>query len=251
MDNSLFPVIDREEPLSDRVAALLQELIVTKRLTPGEKLPPERELADRFGVSRTVVRESIRLLKAKGLVDVQQGSGAIITSIHPNHIYESISLFLKQVSENIDYSHMAELRQLIEIEIAGLAAIRATEEDIVRMEQEIQTMEDVRDLILVDIEKRHQFARADVNFHLSLAVATKNPLFPIIFSPLVDILVKQRYESIDVPGSYEQGMLYHKDILLAIKKHDPEAARIAMQDHLKKSQYIMDAITSKSTKGPN
>jgi GntR family transcriptional repressor for pyruvate dehydrogenase complex len=242
MDNDLFTILKREESLSDRVANQIQDLITSNKLAPGDKLPSERELAEKFGVSRTVIRESMRSLKAKGLVDIQQGSGVVVTAVNPEQISESIALFLSQVPENIEYRHLAELRKIVEIEFSGLAAQRATEEDIKRMEREIQRMEAVRDSIATDNYDRQEFARADVNFHLAVAVATKNPLLPIIFKPLVDSLVTQRMQAFDRPGALEQGMLYHKDIFEAIKNNDEKSAREAMREHLEKSLIIMETV---------
>lgn len=236
---SLFQSLEREAPLSDRVSAQIQSLIHTRQLKPGDLLPPERELAEQFNVSRTVVREAVRVLKAKGLVQVHRGSGVVVTAVSPEHVRESISLFLRLDDGNLEYCHLAELRRMVEIEIAGLAAQRATAEDLARMESEMQRMESVRDKIVGDEAAREVFAQADVDFHLAIAAASRNPLLPVLFSPLVDLLISQRLEAIDRPGALEQGMLYHRDILEAIRRGDEKGAREAMREHLEKSAIIM------------
>lgn len=248
MNNSLFPTLQRDKLLSDRVAERLQELIIERKLEIGEKLPPERELAEMFGVSRTVIRESLTYLKAKGLVEVQQGGGAVVTNMDSNHLYESISLFLHQMPEDIEYRHIAELRKIVEVEIAGLAADRATDEDIARIESKIGLMKKDYEVLRADSDARHRFARADVEFHLALAVATQNPLLPIMFSPILDILEKQRTASIDIPNSAKRAIEYHEAIKSAIKKRDAYAARMAMRDHLDVSLQIMDAVNEKNKK---
>ncbi len=243
MEDRLFQSLKREEPLSDRVAKQIQKIIRASKLKPGERLPPERELSEQFGVSRTVVREAVKALQAKGLVETRRGSGVIVTAVSPEHVHESISLFLQLDDGNLEYRHMAEIRKILEIEIAGLAARRADAEDLARMELEIHRMEDVRDKISEDERVREEFARADVDFHLAIAAATGNPLLPILFSPLVDILVNQRLEAIDHPGALEQGMLYHQDIFDAIQSGDEQGAKAAMKEHLEKSAIIMDMTT--------
>jgi len=237
---TLFQSLKREAPLSDRVSDQIQSMIDARQLRPGDLLPPERELAEQFNVSRTVVREAVKLLKAKGLVEIHRGSGVMVTAVSPEHVRESISLFLRMDEGNLEYRHLAELRQLLEIEIAGLAALRACPADLDRMEQEFRRMENVREKIAEDAAARKAFAQADVDFHLALAAATGNPLLLILFSPLVDILISQRLEAIDRPGAMEQGMLYHRDILDAIKRGDERDAREAMRQHLEKSAIIME-----------
>jgi len=237
-----FETLKREKSLSDRVAEQIQNLITASELRPGDSLPPQRELAEQFGVSRTVIREAIKALQAKGLVEIRAGSRVRVTAINPKQISESIDLFLRLESNQISYPHMAELRNLLEIEIAAMAAQRAESKDLERMEKEIRRMEHLRDRITTYKEAREEFARADVNFHLAVAAATKNPLLPILFKPLIDILVKQRLEAIDRPGALEEGMLYHHEIFQAIKAGDPEQARRAMRDHLEQAIRVMAMV---------
>lgn len=243
MKDCLFQSLKREKSLSERVTNQIQTLIGTSKLKTGEMLPPERELSEQLGVSRTVVREAIKTLQAKGLVETQRGSGVMVTAVSPEHVYESISLFLRLDDGNLEYRHMAEVRKILEVEIAGLAAHRANADDLARMEMEIHRMEAVRDRISEDESAREKFARADVEFHLAIAAATKNPLLPILFSPLVDILINQRLEAIDRPGALKQGMLYHQDIFDSIKSGDEQGARAAMKEHLEKSAIIMEMTT--------
>lgn len=245
----IFQSLDREAPLSDRVADEIQELIRSRKLMPEEKLPSERELAELFGVSRTVVREAVKMLASKGLVEVRQGTGVIVTAVSAEKVSESISLFLHLDYEHLEYRHLAELRRMVEIEIAGLAAERATPEDLLTMERVTEHMETLRNGIAVNEAFREQFARADVEFHLALAAATKNPLLTVLFRPLVEILVKQRVDAIDRPGALEQGMLYHRDILEAVKRGVPDEARQAMKEHLEKSEAIMAMAAQGSSLG--
>jgi len=166
----------------------------------------------------------------------------VVTSISPELLSESISFYLQLEAESLEHRHIMELRMMLEIEIAGMATKAATESDLASMEKEIQHMEALRDRILDDPQAREEFARADVGFHLALAKATHNPLLPVLFSPIIDFLIKQRLDAIDQPGALEQGMLYHKDILEAIQHRDEEGARKAMREHLEKSVAIMEMV---------
>jgi DNA-binding FadR family transcriptional regulator len=108
------------------------------------------------------------------------------------------------------------------------------------MRHQIKRMEELREGMPSHEEFREQFARADVEFHLALAAATKNPLLPVLFSPLVELLVNQRVQAIDRPGAMEQGMLYHQDIFDAVEQGDVEGAKAAMREHLERSVAIME-----------
>lgn len=235
----MFEALKREKPLSDRVAEQIEALIVTSYLKPGDMLPPQRGLAEQLGVSRTVVREAIKALQARGLVEVRPGNGVRITAMKPEQVSESISLFLQFESNKVVYRHVAELRNMLEIHIAGIAAQRADAEDLERMEAAIHRMEALKEDIGEREENREEFARADVDFHLALATATGNPLLPVLFGPLIDVFLKQRLESIDRPGALEQGITYHRHIFEAIKRGDVEGAREVMRQHLEQSARIM------------
>src|SRR3989442_9857964 len=136
----MFPRVTREPRLSDKVADLLLETIVVRRLAPGERLPSERELGEQFGVSRTVIREAVRALAAKGVIDVRTGSGLRVAAVDSSNVSESMSLFLRG-SSTLDYPRVHEVRAMLEVEVAGLAADRATDEDIAGMRQICERME--------------------------------------------------------------------------------------------------------------
>ncbi len=127
-DNAMFPRVAREPRLSDKVAELLLETIFRRGLQPGDRLPSERELGEQFGVSRTVVREAVRELAAKGLIEVRTGSGLRVAAVDAAAVSESMSLYLRGGS--VDFARVHEVRRLLEVEIAGLSAERATAEQI-------------------------------------------------------------------------------------------------------------------------
>ena len=126
----MFTAIPTEPKRADRVADQLEALILDNTLRSGERLPTENELARQYGVSRTVIREAVRSLAAKGLVQVTQGSGMVVRGMTNELASQSISSVLKQNARRVDVEKLLEVRRMLEIEIAGLAAERRTEADL-------------------------------------------------------------------------------------------------------------------------
>src|SRR5215212_10173666 len=130
---ALFDQVAREPRLSDKVAEMMLETILSNRLNVGDRLPSERELGEQFGVSRTVVREAVRALVAKGVIEVRSGSGLRVAAVDADSVRESMSLFLRGGA--IDFDKVNEVRSLLEVHIAGLAAERRTEDDLVGLRE--------------------------------------------------------------------------------------------------------------------
>lgn len=225
---AMFPRVQREPRLSDKVAELLLDTIMSQGLEPGERLPSERELGEQFGVSRTVIREAVRSLAAKGLIDVRTGSGLRVAAVKAAAVTESMNLFLRG-SGLLDYGRIHEVRTTIEIQVACLAAERATDEDIAHLNEVWQEMADG----LGDIEVA---SRADVAFHRAVAEAAHNPLFVVMLDSIGDVMLEIRRATIGIPGRPARGVKAHRKILAAIEAHDPARAREAMREHLSDSE---------------
>jgi GntR family transcriptional repressor for pyruvate dehydrogenase complex len=217
-----FPRVTREPRLSDKVADLLLETIIVQRLQPGERLPSERELGEQFGVSRTVIREAVRALAAKGVIDVRTGSGLRVAAVAPSTVSESMSLFLR-ASTTLDYPKVHEVRAMLEVEIAGLAAQRATDEDIAEMREVCEQMEGE-----VDVEAA---SLHDVEFHRAIARGTHNELHLLLLDSIGDALIEIRRENL-ASGSRDDAIASHREILDRIAARDAEGARRAMRAHL-------------------
>lgn len=217
--------------LYEQIIRQIQNLVMEGALRPGDKLPPERELAEQFGVSRTAVREAVKALRQKGLVEIQPGRGTFITNSISEVMRDSLDLIVKVgLSNGVD--NLNEVRTLLEPGIAALAAERVTETDIQTMEQAIAAMD-------VAMHNADAFAEADLEFHLALASATQNPLIPILLDPIVDLLREHRKRIFLVEGGPQRGQYHHRCILAAVYKRNPAAAREAMCDHLK--QVLTDS----------
>ena len=210
--------------LYEKIVERIQSQIVEGKLNPGDRLPTERELAEKFHVSRTAVREAVRTLREKGLLHGHPGRGTFVTDGTAHAMRGSLGLMMK-VGTMYGASDLAEVREIFEPEIAALAAKFATKEQIVEMREAVAAM----DKALGDAEA---FVEADLNFHLALARATQNALIPSLLNPIVDLLREER-KSTFLRGGALHGQQHHKRILEAIVQHDAEAARAAMRAHLK------------------
>lgn len=229
----LFKALSRESTLAERVTDQIENLIVTNHLQPGDHLPPERELGRQFGVSRTVVREAIRALVAKSLLEVRPGGGTVVRSPTAEAVAQSMKLFLRGGLEQLDYEKVHEVRRLLEVEIAGLAAERRTEADLKALETIL------REVPTIPRSDRDHFARNDVTFHATLARATHNELFSLLLDSIADIMFTIRQLGFSVPDMPSRVRKFHQAIYEQVKAGDSEKARKAMHDHLVESEATM------------
>ena len=210
--------------LYEQIVQQIEESIRKGALKPGDQLPPERELAERFGVSRTAVREAVKTLREKGLVEAYTGKGTFITDGTSQAIRQSLDLMARIGQEGS--GHLVEVREILEPEIAALAATRIEEQYLATMREAVATM----DRSLQDPEA---YIEADLDFHLSLAEAAANPMILSLIDSIVGLLREQRMGIFQVEGGPQRGQYHHKRILEAVEKRDPDQARAAMRAHLK------------------
>lgn len=222
-DKSVYKTI-RSSRLYEQIVQQIEDSVVKGVLKPGDQLPPERELAQKFGVSRTAVREAIKALREKGLVEAYTGRGTFITDGRSQAIRQSLDLIAKIPQED-GLSHLAEIRAILEPEIAALAAARAKEQDLVTLREAVAVMER-------SMEDPDAYIEADLDFHLSLGEAANNPLILSLIDSIVGLLREQRLRIFNVEGGPERGQFYHKRILAAVEAGNPEKAREEMKAHL-------------------
>jgi GntR family transcriptional repressor for pyruvate dehydrogenase complex len=211
------------ERLSEQVVQQLQLLISAGELQPGDKLPAERQLAEQLGVSRTVIREAIKTLEQRGLVKVLTGSGTYVSQMDPQVIMESIGLFVQQRTTSVD--HLNEVRRMLDIEIAGLAAQRATPQDLNDMIRAIEDMDN-------SLDSPDEYIEADLAFHQALARATRNELFLLLLEVMVDLLRASRRMIFQLRGAPGRGQIWHRLIYKAVEQGDEAAAREVMGKHM-------------------
>jgi len=210
--------------LYEQIVKQIEESVLKGTLKTGDQLPAERELAQQFGVSRTAVREAIKALSEKGLVEAYSGRGTFITNGTSHAIRQSLDLMMR-MGQLEGTSHLAEVRDILEPEIAALAADRAGEQHLVSMREAVALMDR-------SLEDPVAFIEADLDFHLALAEAAANPLILSLLDSIVALLREQRIRVFNVVGGPQRGQFHHKRILEAIEKRDPGKAREEMRAHL-------------------
>ena len=231
-----FEEVLREPALSDKVAKAITEAIVTGRLKPGQALASERELADQFSVSRTVIREAVRSLVAHGLVETRSGRGVQVAAVDGNVVARSMDLYLRS-NPAIDYARIHEVRSGLEIQIAGLAAERATPEDLEQLRDSNEQLGSVSKDIATA-------ARLDLEFHRGVAAATQNPLFVVMLDSIRDVLLEIRRVAFSKQGMVKYAQHAHGLILERLGERDADGARAAMRAHLEESERVWDGRTT-------
>ena len=221
----------------EQVAEQIEKRILDGELRSGDRLPTERELAEQFHVSRTAVREAMKILAQKGLVDMRPGRGTIVIDGAPRAMQHSIGLAMKlKLGEVGGSDNLVEVREILETEIAALAATRATEREIAAMREAVKVMDE-------HLNDADAYISADNNFHEALAQGTQNTLILILVNSIVNLLSEQRKQIFEVEGGPQRGQIHHKRILESITRRDPEAARAAMRAHLRQVREDVRAFT--------
>lgn len=231
-DTTLFQTVTKQR-LVDRVVADIQDLIVQGKLAVGAKLPPERELAELFGVSRTVIREAVRILVTKGLLESKHGIGTMVRQGTRDQLVEPLGWLLQRNDATLDDLH--EVRTILEVEIAAEAARRATEEDIAQLEQLVEHAATVRG-------DAAAFAASDAEFHQLLAGILRNAMLSVLLDSIRTLMSEIRLR---VSRNSEFGTVVladHAAILEAIRARDPLQARTTMQAHLVHARAFQRAL---------
>jgi GntR family transcriptional repressor for pyruvate dehydrogenase complex len=212
-----------KQRLSDAIVAALEEDIVG--LPVGSRLPTEAELAERFDVSRTVIREATRLLVQRGLVTVKPGRGMTVAEVDGRLIAEQYGLLLRLSEGN--FEQLMELRLVLEVEMAALAAARRTTEQV----EELMTL---NDRLRTADPSSPEFLEADLAFHEKIADASGNPFFLLVIRPVNDFLSDSYTAGTGYPSEADHTVHEHVEIAHAIQAGDPARARFAAENHLRR-----------------
>ena len=215
------------ERLADRVLRDLEERIVTGALSSGDLLPPEAQLAGHYGVSSRVVREALGALAARGLVEVRAGKGTVVRGVDSAALRDFFVVAMRADSRGL--WDLFELRKLIEVQNASLAARRATAADIQRCATAFARLEGARDT-------SQDYVDADVDFHQAIAMATGNRMLRLLLEGLREPLRMARTRSwqgrMRVGHEVADQIDMHRRILVAVRRRQPRAAAEAMARHL-------------------
>ncbi|MDK2992429.1 MAG: GntR family transcriptional regulator, transcriptional repressor for pyruvate dehydrogenase complex [Clostridiales bacterium] len=215
----------KKSNVSEQVYEQLKRQLLNGEWKQGDKIPSENELAEAFNVSRVTVRHAIQKLTALGLIETRVGEGSFVKEVKPG-VYMNAIIPLAYLGENSTLE-VLEFRYVIESESVGLAAERATQEDIAELKEILKDMEDVK-------EDTKLFAEADLRFHFKIAQITRNSLIIETYNILNDILETAMTDIVKRLG-FKLGIYYHTKLLEAIEHHDSEQAKKVMKEHVNKT----------------
>ena len=241
-DGMLFDAIQQTPNLRSGLVDTLIAQIESGNLAPGQRLPTEQEIVNATGVSRTVVREALASLRAKGLITTRQGLGAFVAKDPPPKAFSIVPNDLETIDEVL---RVLELRRGVEVEAAGLAAKRRTAEDLARMETAL-------DAIDAAAARSGASSEEDFAFHRAIAAATGNANFTRLYDAFGTAMIPRQWARIDRMGTAERERHFarmrreHRAILSAIEAQDAAAAHRAMRMHLTRSYNRFEKLRSET-----
>jgi GntR family transcriptional repressor for pyruvate dehydrogenase complex len=225
----------RRQPVSEQVAQQLLGLIQSGNLKPGEKLPPERELAETLGVSRPSLREALRALSLLGVVNIRQGGGIYVSALDPESLLGPLHFFISLDPQNIE--SLFEARILIESGVTALAASRITDEQLAELKDCVEFDEEA-------LDDPRRFIESDLNFHWTIFRAAGNSFLDRVAKSLQILGRASREITAYLPGVLEKSLEDHKRIYTALRQKDPEQAAAAMKLHL---CHVRDSYRKRSS----
>src|ERR1051325_6432666 len=217
----------RSSQNTEQVVARVYELIKRADLKPGDRLPPERELAKQLGISRPSLRAGLSSLISMGVLQSRQGAGTFLVDGPP--ALDSEPLRLLAELHGFSYDHMFETRSILEVGAAGLAAERATGDQLATMAEEIAEM-------FAALKDPQQFLVHDIAFHRAVASASGNPTLATLVEMVSTVLYERRRETIARAHDFNEAVAWHRRIYRAIRARKPEEAREAMREHIMQAQ---------------
>src|SRR5918997_3682450 len=220
----------RRVRLKDQVADMLVDMISSGEYRAGDRLPPERILVEQIGVSRTVVREALNLLETRGLIQIEHGRGAVVSANGAHALHNNLGYLLRMQPGAL--WELMEMRKALEVEVAGLAAERATAEDIATMRAKLDRMRE-------KIDAPEGYVDADVGFHEMLARSARNRVILMMMEPIVDLLLASRRMTGSKEANAKRALRAHEAILKKVVAKDVEGARREMRKHMMTTEHDM------------
>lgn len=220
--------------LYEQIASQIQVMMASQRLRPDDRLPPERDLAERLGVNRATVRAAVRSLEQRGLVERRVGSGTYVTKVPASTVTEAIERYMVYGDGALD--DLLVMRKCFEPHLTILAAQKATAEDYLHLEQCLRVLAD--EVVRGDARA---IAAADVAFHLAIVDATQNSVIRAIFMALKEPTVQRLVRSGIILELREQELITHQTIYDAMREKDPDAISVAVHEHF---MYARDELST-------
>ena len=220
----------RRDVLSEKIAHSLLNLIKEKQLHPGDRLPPERELAAMMKVSRPSLREALRALQIMNIIDNRQGSGTYVTSLEPERLVEHLDIIF--TLDDSTYIELFEARKILEVGIAELAAHAITDQEIDELEACLEKGQEA-------LDDPEAFLKIDLDLHGKILEASRNNILALFMRSISRLGILSRRRTAEHVDVRRQTIEDHRAIVQALKSRDSMAARQAMLDHLSYVQARM------------
>lgn len=218
-----FAPLTKQQSVAEVISDKILDLLRQKELQPGDKLPPERELAEMLGVSRPSLREALRALSIMKIIEVRQGDGTYVSELRPEDLVEHLEFIF--VLDDSTLLQLFEARKVVEVGNVALAAQRITDEELVELEACLQRSEQL-------IDNPDQFVLADLELHEIITKAACNPMLGRFMASVSTLVAVSRQKTGHVAGVTAQAAADHRQIVAALKARDPQAASAAMLQHL-------------------
>jgi DNA-binding FadR family transcriptional regulator len=229
------------------VVEQIQEAILDGRLKTGETLPAERELKAMFNISRGTLREALRVLEQKGLIEIRLGvgGGSVVKSIDTEQVRESIGLLIR--SQNISLGHLAEFREDVEGIVAAHAAERHTADDIKILRQ---LLAQAHKCVDQGSSQRNAFINLDKQIHMNMAVITGNPIYISVLHSIHDNIQRYYYDRFLSMENRELCENYQDlcEIIQAVENGQADLARKLARNHVLRFSRYMEMRTEEATK---
>lgn len=227
----IFKALNSEKngTTAEEVVTRLREMIHRGELSSGDRLPPERDLAKLLGVSRPTLRAGIRSLATVGILQSRQGAGTFVAEAEESPTLDSSPLRMLSALHGFTSDEMFEARLALEMSIAGMAAERATSEQMTLMAEEVAGM-------FASLDEPEQYLVHDMQFHQTIAAASNNRILTALMNMVATILFDSRSKTVKRAKDLKESAEQHRNIYRAMREHDPVAARKAMHDHLVETQ---------------
>jgi GntR family transcriptional repressor for pyruvate dehydrogenase complex len=234
-----FPLLEKT-PVGLLAVQAIQSLIISGQLKPRDVLPPERQLAASLGISRASLREAIRALNTMNLVETRHGGGTYVTSLDPRLLAQPIN-FLLQVDPT-SLSHLFDVRIVLEVGAARLAAPRITDTDLAHLEGLAAAAENA-------LNEPSRYIDFDFQIHTAIVEATGNPIYLSLYRSIAELSIESRKRTARRAATRRRAHEDHLAIVAALHRRDPDAAGSAMHDHLTGMRRDLQASLARPESG--
>jgi GntR family transcriptional regulator, transcriptional repressor for pyruvate dehydrogenase complex len=221
----VFEPVHDNRALSEKIIAQISDALVAGELKPGDRLPPERELAEQFGVSRTVIRDAVKTLAGRGILHVKHGAGIFVSTSEENAIGRLGALSDILPLQGVSLRDLFEIRKVLEAEGAEWAARR-------RNDYHLKRLRGILEDAYRNSENIEVLSERDAQFHVAIAEASQNLVLVRVMLTLLDLLAQSRRESLSIPGRAKLSLKDYERIVEEIEAQRHEGARETMLEHL-------------------